>query len=162
MHLSIQDLRELLKLPSAAVAIVGPPITAAKSVVSFLRDQSLERKQKKTVAEIAECLNRLNTLGTSLSVPNLQLDPYRLQITDDLIVLVSKLSAARAKKLAREEMKNKELTGVRRWFPLYRPDGFDGWAVQAFYVGNWATLLFILIAGFRRGTGDLGELIFST
>ena len=144
------------------IGICGPLLTAGKSVVFFTKDQSLERKGRKTIEEISECLNRLRALEASLPAMGLQLEPYRLQIIGDLQFLVAELSAVREKKLLREAKRNKEATGIRRWLLLYRPEGLNGWVVQSFFFGTWAALVFILITGFRKFSGDLEEIAFST
>ena len=153
---------DLLEQTAKVVAICGPLVTAGKSIVLFAKDQSLDRKGRKKTEEISECLNRFQTLQSSLSATDLQLEPYRRQIMGDLHFLISELSAVQEKRLLREEKKDKESKGIRRWFLLYRPEGIDGWITQSFFFGTWAALVFILITSFREIQRDFGEFVFST
>jgi hypothetical protein len=162
MLTSDPDFLEKIEKITKVFGICGPLVTAGKSVVLFAKDQSLERKGRKTTQEISECLNRLHALEASSSTMGLELDPYRLQIIGDLQFLITELSALREKKLLSEAKRNKESTGIRRWLLLYRPEGLNGWVVQSFFFGTCAALVFNLITSFRNFSGDLGEVVLST
>jgi hypothetical protein len=150
----------LLESAAKVIGICGPLLTAGKSVVLFVEDQSLERKQRKMVQEITECLNRVNTLE-ACSPTDLQLEPYRLQIIGDLQALIAELVAVREKKLLLEARRDKESTGIRRWLLLYRPEGLNGWLTQSFFFGTCAAVVFIVIETLRKTSTDVAALGFS-
>jgi hypothetical protein len=153
---------DLLENAVKVIGVCGPLFTAGKSVVLFAKDQSLERKRRKTIEGITECLNRLQTLEASSPTADLQLEPYRLQLTGDLQALIAELSTVRDKTLLREARRNKESVGIRRWLLLYRPEGLNGWLTQSFFFGTCAALVFILTASLRKPSVDIAELVITT
>ena len=152
---------DLLENALKVVGICGPLFTAGKSVVLFAKDHSLERKRRKTIEEVTTCLNRLQALKTFLPATDLQLEPYYLQITEDLQALISDLNTVRDRILLREARRNKDPIGIRKWLLLYRPEGLNGWLTQSFFFGSCAGLIFVLIIGLRKRPIDTGELISS-
>jgi hypothetical protein len=153
---------DLVKTLATVAGICGPLFTAGKSVVLFAKDHSLERKRRKVIEEISECLDRLHALDAPLPTTDLQLEPYRLQITADVQDLIAELRAVRDKTLLRESRRDKESTGIRRWLLLYRPEGLNGWLAQSFFFGTFAALVFIVIISLRKPSVDLGGLVIST